>query len=182
MKNVIIIGAGPAGLTAAYELLERGGAEYAVTVLEESQAFGGISRTVRHNGNRMDIGGHRFFSKDDRVVDWWEKFMPLQGAPSMDDRILGRDVPLKAGGPDPEACDEVMLTRRRVSRIYYHKKFFDYPVRMNANTIRNMGLATTMVAGMSYLAATAHKRPEDSLENFYINRFGKKLYTMFFES
>ena len=138
MKNVIIIGAGPAGLTAAYELLERGGAEYAVTVLEESQAFGGISRTVRHNGNRMDIGGHRFFSKDDRVVDWWEKFMPLQGAPSMDDRILGRDVPLKAGGPDPEACDEVMLTRRRVSRIYYHKKFFDYPVRMNANTIRNM--------------------------------------------
>ena len=182
MKNVIIIGAGPAGLTAAYELLERGGAEYAVTVLEESQAFGGISRTVRHNGNRMDIGGHRFFSKDDRVVDWWEKFMPLQGAPSMDDRILGRDVPLKAGGPDPEACDEVMLTRRRVSRIYYHKKFFDYPVRMNANTIRNMGLATTMEAGMSYLAATAHKRPEDSLENFYINRFGKKLYSMFFES
>lgn len=181
MKKIIIIGAGPAGLTAAYELLD-GGGDCAVTVFEESQAFGGISRTVRHNGNRMDIGGHRFFSKDDRVVAWWEKFMPLQGAPAMDDRILGRNVPLKAGGPDPESADEVMLTRRRVSRIYYHKKFFDYPVRMNANTIRNMGLVTTLEAGMSYLAATARKLPEDSLENFYINRFGKKLYSMFFES
>lgn len=67
-----------------------------------------------------------------------------------------------------------MLTRRRVSRIYYHKKFFDYPVRMNANTIRNMGLVTTLEAGMSYLAAVLHKRDEDSLENFYINRFGQK--------
>ena len=181
MKNIIVIGAGPAGLTAAYELAGADG-EYAVTVLEETQQIGGISRTVRHNGNRMDIGGHRFFSKDDRVVKWWEDIMPMQGAPSMDDRILGREVPLKAGGPDPETCDTVMLTRNRVSRIYYHKKFFDYPVRMNANTIRNMGLATTMEAGMSYLAATAHKRPEDSLENFYINRFGKKLYSMFFES
>ena len=74
MQNVAIIGAGPAGLTAAYELLGSGEG-YAVTVLEESQALGGISRTVRHNGNRMDIGGHRFFSKDDRVVAWWEKFM-----------------------------------------------------------------------------------------------------------
>ena len=140
MKSVVIIGAGPAGLTAAYELLE-GGGDYAVTVLEESLAIGGISRTVRHNGNRMDIGGHRFFSKDDRVVAWWEKFMPLQGAPAMDDRILGRDVPLKAGGPDPETSDEVMLTRRRDAALdCTTKKFFDYPVRMNANTIRNMAL------------------------------------------
>lgn len=81
-------GAGPAGLTAAYELASSDG-EYSIIVLEESQEFGGISRTVRHNGNRMDIGGHRFFSKDERVVEWWEKFMPMQGAPSMDDRILG---------------------------------------------------------------------------------------------
>ena len=181
MQKVIIIGAGPAGLTAAYELASSDG-EYSIIVLEESQEFGGISRTVRHNGNRMDIGGHRFFSKDERVVEWWEKFMPMQGAPSMDDRILGRKAPLKAGGPDPETTDAVMLTRRRVSRIYYHKKFFDYPVRMNANTIRNMGLVTTLEAGMSYLAAVLHKRDEDSLENFYINRFGKKLYSMFFES
>ncbi len=181
MKNIIVIGAGPAGLTAAYELAGADG-EYAVTVLEETQQIGGISRTVRHNGNRMDIGGHRFFSKDDRVVKWWEDIMPMQGAPSMDDRILGREVPLKAGGPDPETCDTVMLTRNRVSRIYYHKKFFDYPVRMSAQTIRNMGLLTTLQAGFSYLAAVAHKRPEESLEGFYINRFGKKLYSMFFES
>ena len=89
MKKVVIIGAGPAGLTAAYELVDAS-KEFDVTVLEESQEMGGISRTVRHHGNRMDIGGHRFFSKDDRVVAWWEKFMPMQGAPSMDDRILHR--------------------------------------------------------------------------------------------
>lgn len=72
-----------------------------------------------------------------------------------------------------------MLTRNRVSRIYYQKKFFDYPVKMNARTIKNMGFATTMVAGFSYLKAAVAKKPEDSLENFYINCFGKKLYSMF---
>lgn len=180
MKNVVIIGAGPAGLTAAYELLREPGA-YRVILLEESGQIGGISRTVRHNGNRMDIGGHRFFSKDDRVTAWWTDVFPAQGAPSMDDRLLGRDVPLSAGGPDPETSDEVMLCRRRVSRIYYRRKFFDYPVRMNAATLRNMGLPATMRAGLSYLAACARKLPEDSLENFYVNRFGRTLYAMFFE-
>lgn len=107
--------------------------------------------------------------------------MPLQGSPSYDDKVLGRTIPLAEGGPDPEKEDRVMLTRNRVSRIYYQKKFFDYPVKMNARTIRNMGFATTMVAGFSYLKAAVAKKPEDSLENFYINCFGKKLYSMFFE-
>ena len=124
MKHVVIIGAGPAGLTAAYELL-REPEVYHITILEESGSIGGISRTVRHGGNRMDIGGHRFFSKDDRVTAWWSEIFPDQGAPAMDDRLLGRDVPLHDGGPDPESEDEVMLTRRRVSRIYYRRKFFD---------------------------------------------------------
>ena len=101
MKKAVIIGAGPAGVTAAYELLKQS-KDYEVLVLEESQEIGGISRTVRYNGNRMDIGGHRFFSKDDRVTEWWENIMPLQGAPSYDDKVLGRTVPLKEGGPDPE--------------------------------------------------------------------------------
>ena len=180
MQKVIIIGAGPAGLTAGIELL-KSGKDYEVTILEETQEIGGISRTVRHNGNRMDIGGHRFFSKDDEVMKWWEELMPRQGAPSYDDKVLGMAVPLKDGGPDPEKEDIVMLTRNRVSRIYYKKKFFDYPVKINAGTIKNMGFATTMVAGFSYLGSVVVKKKEDSLENFYINRFGKKLYYMFFD-
>ena len=179
-KRVVIIGAGPAGLTAAYELLKQG-TEYEVVILEESGEMGGISRTVRYQGNRMDIGGHRFFSKDQEVMRWWSDLMPLQGAPSMDDAKLGRDKPLSEGGPDPETEDRVMLVRDRVSRIYYLNKFFDYPISMKGQTIRNMGFARTMKAGFSYLKSTISKRPEDSLENFYINRFGKVLYSMFFE-
>ncbi len=178
-KSVVIIGAGPEGITAGYELLKQSD-EYEVTILEESSQIGGISKTVEHNGNRMDIGGHRFFSKDERVMNWWYQIMPLQGAPSRDDRILGREKTLTAGGPDPDKEDRVMLVRNRVSRIFYQKKFFDYPVKLNANTIKNMGFVTTMEAGFSYLKAVVRKKKEDSLENFYINRFGKKLYSMFF--
>ena len=180
MEKVVIIGAGPAGLTAGLELLKYPD-KYKVVILEESQVIGGISRTVRYKGNRMDIGGHRFFSKDQRVMDWWEELMPLQGKPSYDDIRLKRKVNLKKGGPDPEKEDRVMLIRNRVSRIYYKKKFFDYPIKMNLETIRNMGFMTTVAAGFSYLFTLVFKRKEDSLENFYINRFGKKLYSMFFE-
>ena len=180
-KKVIIIGAGPAGLTAAFELLKAAPEQYDVTILEESRAIGGISRTVRHNGNRMDIGGHRFFSKDARVMNWWNERMPKQGAPSFDDKWLGREKKLSPGGPDPEQTDCVMLVRGRVSRIYYQKKFFDYPVTMKPETIKSMGFGTTMQAGCSYLRSVLCKLPETSLENFYINRFGRKLYSMFFE-
>ncbi len=180
-KKVVIIGAGPAGLTAAYELRKRAPKEYEVLVLEESGEIGGISRTVRYKKNRMDIGGHRFFSKDQRVMDWWKNRMPMQGAPSYDDKKLHRVKPLEKGGPDPEKEDRVMLVRQRVSRIYYKKKFFDYPVSMKPQTFINMGLTQTIKAGCSYLLSCVHKRKEDSLENFYVNRFGKVLYGMFFE-
>ena len=126
MQKVIIIGAGPAGLTAAYELLKK--KEYDVTVLEKTDRIGGISQTVRYKGNRMDIGGHRFFSKDERVNEWWANIMPTQGAPSYDDKILGREKPLAENGPDPEVEDNVMLVRNRLSRIYYSKHFFDYQI------------------------------------------------------
>jgi protoporphyrinogen oxidase len=180
MRKIVIIGAGPAGLTAADELLEKQG-EYEVTILEGSGVIGGISQTVRYNGNRMDIGGHRFFSKSDRVMNKWAELMPVQGKPSFDDIKLNREKKLSEGGPDPEKEDRVMLIRDRVSRIYYRKHFFDYPISMKKETIQNMGFGTTMKAGFSYLGSAMHKLPEDSLENFYINRFGRVLYGMFFE-
>ena len=179
MKKVIIIGAGPAGITAAYELAKIGG--YDITILEETDRVGGISQTVCFNGHRMDIGGHRFFSKDKRVTDWWEELLPLQGYPSKDDAAFDRVKDFADGGPDPEIQDEVMLLRDRISRIYYKKHFFDYPVTLKWDTLKNMGFCTTVRAGFSYLGAKLHKRPETTLENFYINRFGKVLYSMFFE-
>ena len=181
MKKVVIIGAGPAGLTAGFELLRKAPDEYSVTIYEESNAIGGISRTVQYKGNRMDIGGHRFFSKDKEVMKWWMDMMPLQGKPSFDDIILGREKNIAEEGPDPEETDRVMLVRNRVSRIYYKKKFFDYPVSLKWNTLKNMGFATTVDVGVSYMGSVISKLPEDSLENFYINRFGRTLYSMFFE-
>lgn len=180
MKTALIIGAGPAGLTAAYELLSRSD-DIKVVVLEESGCYGGISRTVAYKGCRMDMGGHRFFSKMESVNTWWEKLMPMQGAPALDDIILQRSVPLSPNGPDPQKEDRVFLTRHRVSRILFDGKFYDYPITLKWETLKNMGVARTIAVGFSYLASLLHKLPEDSLENFYINRFGRKLYGMFFE-
>lgn len=177
-KNVLIIGAGPAGITAGLELVQQG---YGVTILEESGTIGGISKTVTHGENRMDMGGHRFFSKDERVMDWWFDLMPMQGSGAMDDVLLQRAVKTQEGGPNPEITDEAMLVRNRVSRIYYRQKFFDYPISMSWATIKNMGLFTTIKAGFSYLFSCVVKKEETNLENFYINRFGKVLYGMFFE-
>lgn len=143
--------------------------------------MGGISKTVNYKGNRMDMGGHRFFSKVPEVNAWWEQMLPMQGAPAADDIMLQRDVPLEKGGPDPQKEDRVMLNRNRVSRIYFDQKFYDYPIQLKPELFMNMGFLQTMQVGFSYLASLIHKRPENSLEDFYINRFGKKLYSMFFE-
>ena len=179
-KTAIIIGAGPAGLCAAYNLLTE--TDVVPIILEESEFIGGISRTIEYNGNRMDIGGHRFFSKSDEVNEFWAKFMPTQGAPSKDDIILGtQNKTLAENGPDPEKEDKVMLVRNRVSRIYYLKKFFDYPISLKLKTFTNMGFCRTMKAGFGYIYSAIFKKEEDSLANFYINRFGKPLYEMFFE-
>lgn len=180
MKKALVIGAGPAGLTAAYELLTKS-KDIEVTVFEESDCFGGISKTVNYKGNRMDMGGHRFFSKIPEVNEWWDKMLPMQGAPTYDDILLDRPMPLTKGGPDPEKEDRVMLTRHRVSRIYFDSKFYDYPISLKLETFKNFGFLTTMKVGFSYLASLIHKRPDDNLENFYINRYGRKLYSMFFE-
>ncbi len=180
-KIAIIIGAGPAGLTAAYELLQR--TDIKPILLEADDCVGGISRTVLHNGNRMDIGGHRFFSKNDRVVEWWNAVMPVQAAPSRDEILIGESANgFAAVGADPERVDRVMLRRRRVSRIFFSHRFFDYPISLKFSTLSNLGLLRTIRAFLSYMRARIMPRKEQSLEDFYINRFGKMLYSLFFET
>lgn len=180
MKHALIIGAGPAGLTAAYELLKT--TDIKPIVLETEAFVGGISRTAVYNGNRMDIGGHRFFSKSDRVMDWWLDFLKPQGAPAKDYAQIGRKSRLFEGGPNPETEDRVMLVRSRLSRILYNRKLFDYPVSLNATTIRNLGLFRMAKIGVSYLkSCIGKKRVENSLEDFMVNRFGVELYKTFFK-
>ena len=178
-KTAIVIGAGPAGLTAAYKLLKE--TDIKPIVLEESEFIGGISRTASYKGNRMDLGGHRFFSKNAEVNQLWQELMPLQSKPSYDDKILGTEKEFPAQGPDPEAEDRVMLLRNRLSRIFFLRKFFDYPISLKPETFVNMGFWRTLKAGFGYLGSCVVKKKEDSLENFYINRFGRPLYEMFFE-
>jgi protoporphyrinogen oxidase len=178
MKKAIIIGAGPAGLTAAYQLLKE--TDIQPILFEKSSMIGGISQTAIYKENHIDLGGHRFFTKNKDVMNLWQELMPLQGAPSKDDLLLNRvrEFPGKA---DPEMEDEVLLVRNRVSRIYYLAHFFDYPISMKLSTFANMGPWRTIKAGVGYMYSAMFKRQEHSLEDFYINRFGKPLYQMFFE-
>ena len=177
-KRVIIIGAGPAGLSAAYRLLDFGITPF---IIETDEVVGGIAKTFFENGNGTDIGPHRFFTKNKQVKDLWEKLLPLQGAPSCDDKLLNREVSLKENGPDPEKDENVFLSRKRFSRIYYSKHFLDYPLKIKPANILAMGLATTFIAGCSYLKSCFYKLPETNLESFMINRFGRVLYELFFE-
>ncbi len=231
-KKAIIIGAGPAGLTAALEFLRR--TDVHPIVLEASADIGGISRTIRYKGNRMDIGGHRFFSKSDRVMQWWMELMPpeasedtptglsqeveisyqgkkrvievpadapehppLRGMGPLtvmteteEDDALGREDSSGHGHTEtvvvpavPEQQDLVMLVRPRKSRIYYLRKFFDYPIKLTGSTIRNLGPKRMVKIGVSYVMARVKPiREEKSLEDFLINRFGRELYLTFFKS
>jgi len=180
IEQAVIVGAGPAGLTAAYQLLQK--SDIHPVVCEATPDIGGISKTVVYKGNRIDIGGHRFFSKSDVIMNWWQTIMPIQGKDSKDDILVPSGG--KALAPneiDPEQADRVMLVRRRISRIFYLRKFFDYPIAIKWETFRNMGVRRTITAGAGYMWAALFAKKETSLENFYINRFGKPLYQMFFE-
>ncbi len=232
-RRAIIIGAGPAGLTAALELLRR--TEIQPVILEASGEIGGISRTIRYKGNRMDIGGHRFFSKSDRVMQWWMDLMPpdivgdvalgesqeitYQGktrsvaVPAKLEQVPvirgegpravvveidtetdetdadGRIHPAEHGHTEtivkvtPTDGDLVMLIRPRKSRIYYLRKFFDYPIKLTGSTLANLGIARTLRVGASYFQSRVKQiTPEKSLEDFLINRFGRELYLTFFKS
>jgi protoporphyrinogen oxidase len=184
-RKALIIGAGPAGLTAAFELLQRSAVQ--PVVLEKSQEMGGLSRTVRYKGNRMDIGGHRFFSKSDRVMRWWMERMPVEGSAGGEHNISyrGQTRMVESDGvaPDPQRDDHVMLIRQRKSRIYFLRQFFEYPITLSGATLKNLGLWRAAKIGVSYLASIINQRkPEKTLEDFFINRFGKELYGTFFKS
>jgi protoporphyrinogen oxidase len=183
--DAVIIGAGPAGLTAAFELLER--TRYRPVVLEATSQIGGLSQTFLHHGNRMDIGGHRFFSKSDRVLEWWFRFLPLQALPEDHRSIFyhghSKDVGGNVLGPDPELDELVMLVRRRRSRIYYLKELFPYPIRLTVHTLLKLGLGRSALILLSYLRAAAFPPKQiDTLEDFFISRFGRRLYETFFKS
>ena len=149
--DVAIIGAGPAGLTAAYQLTQQG---YSVTVIEKDPVYvGGISRTVEHEGFRFDIGGHRFFSKSREVVDLWNEILP-------DD----------------------FIERPRMSRIYYEGKFYSYPLRA-FEALWNLGVIRSTLCMVSYAKAKLlPNKNVRSFEDWTINQFGRKLYSIFFKT
>jgi len=186
-KKAIIIGAGPAGLTAAYELLMK--TDILPVILEKSGDIGGISKTVNYKGNRMDIGGHRFFSKSDRVMAWWLHILPLGATGSeaitlqyqnKSRRLDPRQFNTAATAGD-DAAGKSMLVRNRLSRIYYLRRFFIYPIALSIDTLRKLGPVRVLRIGLSYLGARLRPRPERSLEDFLINRFGTVLYRTFFK-
>ncbi|MCL5260767.1 MAG: NAD(P)/FAD-dependent oxidoreductase, partial [Gammaproteobacteria bacterium] len=153
-KTAIIIGAGPAGLTAAYELLIKTSIQ--PIIFESDDKVGGIAKTITYQGNRMDVGGHRFFSKSERVNAFW--------------REIGEQTNL------------LWLQRKRVSRIYFLRQFFPYPIKFNLTTLKQLGLARVWRITCSYLSICLHPiKPEKSLEDFFINRFGRELYQTFFK-
>jgi protoporphyrinogen oxidase len=186
MKKVAVIaGAGPAGLTAALELLRR--SDVVPIVFETDGQVGGISKTINYRGNRMDLGGHRFFSKSEWVMRWWQDILPLAEGQAEPGKTLRIDYHRQAREWLPDnfgraASDAVMLIRQRLSRIYYRRRFFDYPLKLSADTVGKMGLLETFRIGLSYGRAQLSSRsPEATLEEFFINRFGDRLYRTFFK-
>jgi protoporphyrinogen oxidase len=150
-KRVVIIGAGPAGLTAAYELSK---ARVRSVVIEKDSVVGGLSRTVNYKGYRFDIGGHRFFTKVRAVDQMWRE-------------VLG---------------SHQFLRRTRLSRIYYNKRFFHYPLRAS-NALRGLGLWNSFLILMSYVHAQLFPQmPEKTFEQWITNRFGRRLYQIFFKT
>ena len=182
LRTAVVIGAGPAGLTAALELIRR--TDVRPIVIEASGVVGGISRTVNVNGYRMDIGGHRFFSKSDWVMDWWLDILPLEAGADRNAVISYRNRHRAVGAARVAADDEnVMLLRRRLSRIYFLRQFFDYPLKLDPATIAKLGAVRFARICASYAWSTCFpRRPEKSLEDFLVNRFGGELYRTFFKS
>ena len=183
-QTAIIIGAGPAGLTAALELIRHTAIK--PILIEMLDDVGGISRTINHHGNRMDLGGHRFFSKSDWVMNWWQEILPLAASGtdtqielSYQNQKRTFDLPKTAPIQVMQKC---LLIRNRLSRIYFLRKFFDYPIKLNFNTLSNLGVLRILKIGCSYVYIRLFPRhPEQNLADFIINRFGNSLYLTFFK-
>ena len=183
-KKAIIIGAGPAGLTAAYELLKR--TDIKPIILEKSGDIGGISKTINYKGNRMDMGPHRFFSKSDRVMNWWLNIMPLDTqsneAITINYQNKQREIHATENNSSGNGNGNVMLVIRRLTRIYFLRKFFAYPIQLSLDTLRTLGLIRTIKILFSFLWVRLFPiKPEKSLEDFIINKFGRQLYLLFFK-
>jgi protoporphyrinogen oxidase len=174
-KTVVIIGAGPAGLTAAHELLD--GSGYQPIVYEADDGVGGISRTVEYHGNRMDLGGHRFFSKSQRVLEWWNKILPFEKPPENKREGDSRS----STAPEAKSMQKVMLQRRRCSCILFEGRLFIYPISMNPKFLFHLGFLRMFRIGLSYIWVRAlPEREIRTLEDLFIHRFGKTLYNLFF--
>ncbi len=222
-RIALIAGAGPAGLTAAYELLKH--TDIIPIVCEETDMIGGIAQTYNYKGNRIDIGGHRFFSKSDRIQNWWFNILPRQGKPAADtvekkhdieyateaivEYLCEKCIPadqrpatsdptsprlrgacqrpaqhpsIRRQAPDPRSTDLVMLQRPRISRIFYKRFFFPYPIGITLLVAKRLGLMNTFLIGLSYIKRKLFPiKDETFLDAFYRNRFGDRLYRTFFE-
>jgi protoporphyrinogen oxidase len=182
MKKAIIMGAGPAGLTAAYELLTK--TDIKPVIIEMDSQVGGLSKTINYKGNLIDIGGHRFFSKSEKITNWWLQFLPLENGSANEIPLSyhNQKMDLRYEAQSGHASGGKMLIRPRKSRIYFNHSFFDYPLSFNRKTLRNFGAAKLTRIAASYLRAKLFPiKDEQTLEQFFINRFGNELYHTFFK-
>lgn len=180
MKKIVIIGAGPAGLTTGLDLLTKS-KNYDVTIIEKASEVGGLAKSVEHNGKVFDLGGHMFISDDSQVVKFWESILPIQGIPSRDDLILDRYCKISNGGPNPDDTDNVLLSRTNRNRIFTVKQFYDNPIMLTSDMVKTLGVTSSFKSELSKLGSNVFKRKEKTLEDYYVNRYGSHIYSLFLE-